>query len=305
MGMGNRSGKCFSICFPKNRTLVHWDCSICFPRICTRHPSRYLSVLYAAVNRNFSPELYAYLDGVHAVHADQQPILFGNIGEPLNSVHTIALKKKLSPLFLASACCAAERGYRTFTDKRERIISSCTIPPVKICNLDRIVSRLKKNHQIVSHSSFSIQLERSGRRLPPWIPDEKDFPPLVILASQSPYGKEMVYGAFAFALACAAQEIVTRVVFIENGVYNLVGRHEISKDEPMFQMQEMVKVMVETNNLELYSYSPSLLQRGVMVSGSIKHVFPVNPSELAQISTYSHRLALRLGSRGFLFFKKT
>jgi sulfur relay (sulfurtransferase) complex TusBCD TusD component (DsrE family) len=241
------------------------------------------NLLYAAVDRNLSPELYGYLDGVYAMHANQQPILSGNIGELLNSVHTIAMKKGLSPLYLASACCATDRGYSTFTDKRERIISSCTIPPVKICNLERIVSRLRKNHQIVSSSSFSIQLENNSRILPHWVSVEEDPPPLVILATQSPYGKEIIYGAFSFALACAVKDIVTRVVFIENGVYTLAGRHEISKDEPMFQMQELLEVMTDTDNLELYTYTPSLLQRGIHVSSSIKHVLPVNSSELAQI----------------------
>lgn len=248
-----------------------------------RSSSLCMDLLRTAVMRSISPEWYGYLDGVHLGHQDQKPTFFSNIGMSLQSIITLAMKKGLSAQFIVCSRSATSRGYCTWRDHNGKIGSFCTVSSVKIKSLDQIAACFKKEHPILSHSSFSIKIER--QRDLPWTAQQttNDPPPLVILATHNPYGTELTLGAISLALACAHQGILTRVVFIEDGVYALIGHHSSLHADPLFNLQELIETISFTNNIEFYSYLPSFRERGLINKNIVKGVVPISPLELAEI----------------------
>jgi tRNA 2-thiouridine synthesizing protein C len=248
------------------------------------HASGTLPVLLSvAVEKNISPEFYGYLDGVHCAHRDQRTAEEEPVGELLTGIYSAAARKGLAPHFFACDRSATKRGYSTFSDGKGRIISSCTLPHFKIRPLDEISARFRKNNQIISSSSFSITVPSAARIPHMDIRRQNHSPPIVVLASHSPYGSEMTAGAIAFALACAHQGIVTRVVFIEDGVYTVWGRHGTVEGGPLLNLQETIEMTSDSGIIEYYALIPSMKLRGVVPSGSMKGVFPINAGELARL----------------------
>ena len=240
-------------------------------------------LLSAAVEKNISPEFYGYLDGVHCAHRDQRTPEEEPVGELLNGIYSAAAMKGLSPQFFICDRSATKRGYSTFSDGKGRIISSCTLPPFKIRSLEEISARFRKKNQVISSSSFSIRVPAAARIPHVDTRRQNHSPPLVVLASCSPYGSEMTAGAIAFALACAHQGILTRVVFIEDGVYTVWGRHGIVEGGPLLNLQETIEITSDSGIIEYYALIPSLKLRGVATSGSMKGIFPINAGELARL----------------------
>ncbi|MDD1716341.1 MAG: sulfur oxidase, partial [Methanolinea sp.] len=188
-----------------------------------------VDLLSASLRAGISPELYGYLDGIHTAHIAQRPAEYQNIGEALCNVNTLALKKNLVPRFLLCSRSATERGYSTFEGETGKILSRCTIPPMKVREIGQIAERFSNSHVIFSHSCLSVKVEKD-RRIPAIRETEsRDPPPLVILATKNPYGTGTTLGAVSFAVACAHREIATRVVFLEDGVYALTGHHSIEE----------------------------------------------------------------------------
>ncbi len=242
-----------------------------------------VDLLSASVKAGISPEFYGYLDGIHTAHIAQRPAEYRNIGEALCRVNTLALKKNLAPRFLLCSRSATERGYSTFEGETGKILSRCTIPPVKVREIGQIAERFSDSHVIFSHSCFSIEVEKD-RRIPAIKETEnRDPPPLVILATKDPYGTGMTYGAVSFAVACAHQEIATRVVFLEDGVYALTGHHSSDERDSLFNLQEIIEVTSTTRNLEYYSYTPSLQNRGLTGSSVVRRVCGIDSAGLAQV----------------------
>ena len=242
-----------------------------------------VDLLKAAANRKISPELYAYLDGIHVTHRDQRPTDFNNIGNSLEMLCAKARHIGMDPLIFGCSRCATARGYSTYRNQKGGIVSACTIPPVKIRNLDQFISRFRKDHLIVSSSSFSVNIVKE-RRYPRIKPQNLSEPPtLVILATRSPYGTENTFGAISFAIACAHHDIPTSVIFIEDGIYTIAGRHSSDEMEKGFNMQEIVEATADMNNLEYYSYIPSFQQRGLVSTHAMKHVQPLDAQELALV----------------------
>jgi len=236
-----------------------------------------------AVRRGISPELYGYLDGVHAMHRDQRPINCENIGKSLLYVYNSAVKAGLSPLYLLCPESAACRGYSTFTGENGKVISASLIPHARIRSLHHIASRFTRGHRILSHTSFSLDVV-AHRRIPRIgvFPKGKK-PSLVILATHSPYGTEFTKGAITLAVACAHQDIFTRVVFIEDGIYTLTGQHS---PEGMWQgcdLQSIIETTSRIDNLEYFAYTPSSQARGIAGYALMKGVCPVSPAEFSQV----------------------
>jgi tRNA 2-thiouridine synthesizing protein C len=242
-----------------------------------------VELFQSAIKKKLSPEFYGYLDGVYAVHANQQPRESKNICRMLSETSAKSVRNGLSPLFLACSRSTGARGFNTYTGRDEKIVSACTKNQIRIRDLSSLAARFRKPHPILSHSSFSISFIKQ-RKIPEVFPSEqKDPPPLILFASQSPYGTEMTRGAVSLALACAHEGIFTRVVFIEEGIYALVGHHAPEENEMVHNLQSLIESTSDLENLEYYSYVPSFQKRGLMGSNTVKCVVPLGTSAMAKM----------------------
>ena len=242
-----------------------------------------IDLFRSVVKHNLAPEFYGYLDGVYAVHENQQPLDGENINHALSEISSGAIQKGLSPLFLACSRSTRDRGFNTYSGRKGKIISACTNPQVQIMDLSSLAARFRKHHPILSHSSFFIRFEKR-RKIPDLRPNRRiDPPPLILFVSQSPYGTEMTRGALSFALACAHEGISTRVVFIEEGIFALISHHDPEECETLYNLQSLIESTSDRENLEYYSYVPSFQKRGLMGSNILKCVIPVGTSAISKM----------------------
>jgi tRNA 2-thiouridine synthesizing protein C len=93
----------------------------------------------------------------------------------------------------------------------------------------------------------------------------------------------MAFGALTFALACSHLGIFTRVVFMEDGIYSLSGRHKLGDTDPVLNIQSVITATSGTCNLDYYGYVPSFRERGISGSSAWKGVQMIDPAMLAQI----------------------
>lgn len=242
-----------------------------------------LVCLYAATEEQMSPELYAYLDGLHTAHINQKPSEFMNIGQGFSELNDICRKKNLNYKMLACERSATARGYVTWDDGRGVFTSNCIIDPCKIRDLSAIIERFAMNHPIISESAGLVDIRIPESTTDQWIRKERSPPPVVLLITRPPYSTEYAFGGLSFAIACAHRKIYTRVVFVEEGIYSLTGSHHAEADDTIFTMQELIETMSGNDFIEMYSYQPSLQQRGVNRSNDIKGVLDITTNDLGQI----------------------
>jgi tRNA 2-thiouridine synthesizing protein C len=243
-----------------------------------------LTCLHAAIEEQMAPEFYGYLDGVHVSHIHQNPSEFKNIGEGFLDIGEIAKKKSLSLQMLACSRCTAARGYSTWDDGKGIVISTCTIEPCRIRNLNAIIDRFRKGHPIAAESAGVISIEKPAEsRQETHRRSEPDAPSLVILITHSPYGSEYTFGGLSLAIACAHQGIATRVIFLENGIYTLTGTHRAEPDDIFFNMQDVIDAAAGSENLELYAHVPSLQKRSIQKNKQLKGVLDIGTQELAEL----------------------
>jgi len=248
-------------------------------------PCQYsLTCLHAAVEEQMAPEVYGYLDGIHISHLTQKPAEFKNIGEGFLDLEQIAGKMDLPFMMLACSRCADARGYSTWDDGKGIVISTCTIEPCRIRNLNVMIDRFAKGHPIAGVSSGIIGITKSTETRPEnWGRRESPSPSQVIMITHSPYGTEYTFGALSLAIASTHQGIATRVIFLENGVYALTGAHRAESDDVFFNMQDVIDAASGSENLELYAHTPSLQKRSVQKNKQLKGVLDIGNQELAQL----------------------
>jgi tRNA 2-thiouridine synthesizing protein C len=239
--------------------------------------------LTAALEVQAGIELYAYLDGIHLGHIGQNPTEFDNIGKGLEDLAELASKRNLHCHMLACSRCAAARGYSTWDDGHGIVISTCMIKPFKIRNLNEMIARFYRNHLILGENVASIQLKKKRQPASLAESDKGHAPPVTILITRFPYGTEHAFGALSFAVACAYNRILTRVIFIEDGVYNLIGTHQLSRDAQYFNMQDVIDVIAGSENLQLYVFQPSLQRRGIAKNKEMTAVLDIGVAELGQL----------------------
>ncbi|MFA7694904.1 MAG: DsrE family protein, partial [Methanoregula sp.] len=243
-----------------------------------------LLCLEAALDRNNDPELYAFLDGVHIGHANQHPTAFRNLGEGFSNLASRASQHQRHCILLGSATCAIERGYGMWDNGNGRVISPCIIKPLKLRPLTDIVERFTKDHSILGRNTGSLGLRpehagiTDGRPVKDHVP-----PPQVILITASPYNTEVAMGAISFAVASAHQEIRTRVVFIEDGVYALSGEQKPDSAEQFFTLQDMIDSATRNDRLEFFAHQPSLHQRGLVKNRKFNAVLDINNNDLGKL----------------------
>ena len=246
-----------------------------------RSPLYCVKCLTAATEAHASVEMYAYLDGIHCGHVSQAPTEFDNIGEGLEDLTEKAAKRGLQCQMLACNRCASARGYSTWDEGEGQIVSSCTIRPYRIRNLNDIVEHFRRNHIILGENAASIQIKREGVASSFSLIEPDRAPPVIIFITGSPYGTERAFGAISFAIACAGQGILTRVVFIEDGIYSLTGSHKQTKE--IWNQQEVIDAVAGSDDLQLFTYRPSMEQRGVTKNPKMNAVLDLGSQELGQI----------------------
>jgi len=260
-----------------------------------------LVCLYAATEEQMSPELYAYLDGIHATHINQKPSEFMNIGHGFSELNDICRKKNLNYKILACERCATARGYVIWDDGKGMHISNCTIDPCKIRNLSAIIERFAMNHPILGESAGLVDIRVPKSATDQWIRKERSPPPVVVLITRSPYSTEYTFGGLSFAIACAHRKIYTRVVFVEEGIYSLTGTHQTETDDVIFTMPDVIGTMSGDEYIEMYAYQPSFQRRGVNKSKDIKGVLDITINDLGQVLFYPPKGILARHQR-ILFF---
>ncbi len=256
--------------------------------------------LTAALEVHASAELYAYLDGIHLGHTGQNLSECENIGSGLEKIAEKAAMRGLQCQMIACSRYAAARGYSTWDDGKGQVISACTIRPFRIRDLSEMIERFGRNHIILGNNVASIQLrkETTSSFL---LQESGRAPPIIILVTCTPYGTEVASGAISFAVACAAQGILTRVIFIEDGVYALTGNHVLEKETVFFNLQEVIDVVAGSDNLQLFAFHPSLHQRDLTKNPKLNAVLDIGIPELGQLLFYLPK-GVQAGHQRVIFF---
>ncbi|MHA1491785.1 MAG: DsrE family protein [Promethearchaeota archaeon] len=242
------------------------------------HAIRFLK---SAVKNNVSAELYAYIDGVHLGHDCQKPSEFENIGEELKLINELAKKKNLESNILACSRCGTARGYIKEDDLEIFHQSDDSIPSFLFCNLNRIIDRYELNHIIISPTSSIIKREEKS--------DESQKPPILIFITHSPYGSEWTFGGISFAIACANHEILTDVVFIEDGALICSGEHDVKEEDKIFNVQDIIEATSDIEDLKYYVFKPSLELRGIQSSNEIEGLKLITHQDLIEL-TFSNQI---------------
>jgi tRNA 2-thiouridine synthesizing protein C len=247
------------------------------------HGIRFLS---AALDDRLSPELYAYLDGVHVCHNGQSPTETESIGMAIEALSEDASRHGIGSLIIACNRNATARGYSTWDDGQGTVISTCAIKPVKIRDLNVMVDRFRQNHVILAPAAASL-LFRKGSS-PSFDRAEKSStaPPVTILVTKRPYSTETVFGAISFAVACAHTGILTRVIFIENGIYALTGTHRVQADNSTYNLQDVINTVAGSANLHFFAFTPSFQKRGLSKDRSLNAVIEIGYPGLGKILFY-------------------
>jgi len=246
-----------------------------------------LSFLSEALGDRLSIELYAYLDGVHMGHLVQAPTEDENIGKTLEELDKRAAEYRLQSQFIACDRHAAARGYSTWDDDQGSIISISALKHFRIRDLGVMAERFRHNHIVLAPSSGSVRFLKKGAG-PSFDRAEKSSisPPIVILVTNTPYSTGIVSGAIGFAVACAHAGILTRVIFMENGVYTLTGSHHIPGTSPVFNLQDMINTVAGNENLHFFAFLPSLQKRGVTKDKALNSVLELGYPGLGKIFFY-------------------
>ena len=256
-------------------------------------PYMHLSAVYAlrclnaGIEARLSPELYAYLDGIHMGHTAQHPTESENVGHGLEEIHDRAAKQNLSSLFLACNRYATARGYSTWDDGKGSVVSTCAIKSFHIRDLNAIVDRFERPHIVLSANAGSVNFPKKGMAVS-FDRAEKSStaPPVTILITSSPYSTEMAYGAISFAVACAHQGLLTRVVFLEDGVYSIAGTHRAPGESPLFTIQDVINAVAGSENLHFFVLVPSLQKRGLTKNKDLNAVLDIGFPGLGKILFY-------------------
>jgi len=220
--------------------------------------------LSAGLESHMSVELYAHLDGIHMGHTGQNPTWSESIAKGLDDLHDRAAKQGLASLFVACNHCANARGYSTWDDGQGSVISACTTKPFRIRDMNVMIDRFRYPHVLLSANAGSIQFRQNGPAVS-FDRAEKTStaPPVTILVTRNPYSTEHAIGAISFAAACAHQGILTRVIFMEDGIYALTSSHRAPATGASYNIQDVINAVAGSENLHFFALTPSFQKRGV------------------------------------------
>jgi tRNA 2-thiouridine synthesizing protein C len=245
-----------------------------------------LQFLSAALADRLAIDLYAYLDGVHIGHIGQAPTEAENIGAGIEELGERAARHGLPCQVIACNHNATARGHSTWDDGQGVVISTCAIKPVKIRDLNVMIDRFRQNHTILSANAGSLVFRKGV--VPSFDRAEKSStaPPVTILITKSPYSTESAFGAVSFAVACAHAGILSRVIFMEDGVYTLTGTHRTPANFLPYNLQDVINAVAGSENLHFFAFSPSFQRRGISKEKSLNAVIDIGYPGLGKIFFY-------------------
>ncbi|TFG05426.1 MAG: hypothetical protein EU539_09370 [Promethearchaeota archaeon] len=245
-----------------------------------------LRALRTSINEDLSPELYAYLDGVHLGHDSQRPSEFENIANGLIKLKHESNEKALKLNMLACSRCGTARGYIKEKNIEQYHESKDAIPSFIFCNLNKIIDKFELNNLIVSPNSIliqNVQADESKKKDLTTLQLINAPPPLIVLITHSPYGTEWTFGGISFAIACANHSIPTKVIFIEDGVYIISGTHNIREEDGIFNIQEIIEATYDMEFIEYYVHKPSLDARMNHFNDSLEGIKLISNENLSQL----------------------
>lgn len=245
-----------------------------------------LRFLSAALADRLGADLYAYLDGVHIGHTGQAPTDAENIGAGLEELYERAARYNLPCHIIACNRNATARGYSTWDDGQGAVISTCAIKPVKIRDLNVMIDRFRQNHVIISPAAGSLQFRKGGSASFDRAEKSSTAPPVTILVTKSPYSTETAFGAVSFAVACAHAGILTRVIFMEDGIYALTGMHHTPADHLPYNLQDVINAVAGSDNLHFFAFTPSFQKRAATKEKSLNAVLELGYPGLGKILFY-------------------
>ncbi|MDD1701345.1 MAG: DsrE family protein [Methanoregula sp.] len=241
--------------------------------------------LSSALDVRCGVSLYAYLDGCHICHSGQNPDENEkNTGAALEELGVRAAKDYLPCTIIASRHCAGARGYNTWDDGQGTLVSSFTLRPAHVRDLDVMIDHIRNVPVLLSGNAGFVHNSLRGQNEPGDLMKNPDHvPPVIILVTHSPYSTEYAKGGIAFAAACAHQGIRTNVVFLEDGVFALAGEHRIPEGSEMFTIPDLLALLAHNKHLHFSALAPSFQRRGVLKNPALAGVTDIGFVELANL----------------------
>jgi tRNA 2-thiouridine synthesizing protein C len=239
--------------------------------------------LTSAQGERMSIEMYTCLDGIYTGHSGQSPADMENLGEMIEILSAHAQKNKLSFLALACNSDAATRGLCSPVDPQGNAVSNCMINAFRIVGLKELIGRFRLNHVILSPDSCAIMIRKDSELSFDRAEKSTTAPPITILITKSPYDNGIVTGAVEFAITCAREGILSRVIFIEDGIYALSGIHRPGNVLVRKTIQERINSVAGSENLHFFAHLPSFQKRGVAKEKSLNAVLDIGHPGLAKI----------------------
>ncbi|NMB77851.1 MAG: sulfur oxidase [Methanomicrobiales archaeon] len=258
----------------------------------TRSPYMHQSALYgirflsAAIEDRASAELSTYLDGIHCGHHGQNPPDRENIGRSIRTLEKSAQAAGLSFHTLGCSQSSSARGYCTWDDGMGRVISTCTERAFRIRDLSWLISRFSLPHPILSADCAILARKKVSAPLVDRAEKAGTAPPITILVTHKPYGTGDTAGAIAFAVAAAHAGILTRVVFIEDGIYALTGSQRVPEHSDRPTIQELISLVAGNENLHFFAFTPSFQKRSIQKDRSQNAVLDIGYPGLGKIFFY-------------------
>jgi sulfur relay (sulfurtransferase) complex TusBCD TusD component (DsrE family) len=232
-------------------------------------------LLKTALNRGLDIEYYAYLDGIHTGHPQQNPSEFENIGQILQNLKVQAMKVQKQFEIYACSRCAKARGYIRTEEMNDFTVNEQVIPGFRMCNLNKIIDRCELNHPVLTANSLDIRYLAEN--------NEIQKPEMFIFITHPPYSSEWTFGGLSFAVACANHEIETHVIFIEDGVFSVVGTPLIGEADKVFDTFELLIATEDIEELHFHAYRPSLNLRSVQLADQLSFISLVDESDLGKL----------------------
>jgi len=93
-------------------------------------------------------------------------------------------------------------------------------------------------------------------------------------------------GAIALAVACAHAGILTRVIFMEEGIYALTGNHRTCENTQEMSIHELINMVAGSENLHFFAFMPSFQKRAIQKDKSLNAVFDIGYPGLGKIFFY-------------------